>query len=838
MNLRSWADLWRLKTALGEGMFLFSDLNGTAMMWELTPVACDTQGPDFLHTLQQKLRQLLLSVPEDDPPWVLQWFLSDEPADSPTGEQLCPGDEPLQQQWRALLDGHMQRCRRGVFRPLAASEVWRAKQRRVRLLLYPSAASDTEMLDAARRLEETALLAGIHMQPLCGDDCLQWLGRWLTGLHPTAPPGPVQQKDDEQLAIIDSLFAGSHHTDLPVRALCGQDCRYDTRLQVWRIGDRLHRFIPIGNLLQTPSAGALCAEIGADRGGIWDRMPPDTVLCLCSVHLPAEKSKRRIAKVLERARGNTADAVSRRTVSADALQALAQGESLCRVSGGVYVVADSEEQLEERTRRVLALAPSAGLSPVPPRQDHFQMDAWCQHLPGNFDYAADKLWFRRRSRLWHVGHLAAMLPLYGRSRGTGTPGVLLFNRGGEPLLCDPLSRTDRMRNAHSLIIGPTGSGKTALLIYLLLSMAARYKPRLFLVTTLPTFGLLGQWLERFGWSVHRVELTANGEHPIPPFAGAADALAASAEGKSGGDRDTLGELELIASIMVSDQGGKLQYWQSDVLRTAVLDAVRDGQDPMISQVVDQLRTEAEKPVHPERHRQIILEMAGAMNRYTQGVAGTIFNRPGPLWPEADCTILNLGIAGRRGYEHLRTVAYTTFIQRINNLVEANGGDRRQTLVVTDEAHVILGEPQLSLYLSAITAQWRTWGAWKWIITQSLRQIPEDARSVLNLMEWWWCLGLDNDETDSVSAFKGLSAQQKAMLQSTVKEPGKYVEGVVLSDRLSTCFRAVLPALALALAQTDKEERAERVQLMQQMQIGELDAALEIAARMEASSADL
>lgn len=46
---------------------------------------------------------------------------------------------------------------------------------------------------------------------------------------------------------------------------------------------------------------------------------------------------------------------------------------------------------------------------------------------------------------------------------------------------DPLHHEDRKKNAHMLILGPTGAGKSALLVYLLQQMAAMYRPRIFII---------------------------------------------------------------------------------------------------------------------------------------------------------------------------------------------------------------------------------------------------------------------------------------------------------------------------------------------------------------------
>lgn len=59
------------------------------------------------------------------------------------------------------------------------------------------------------------------------------------------------------------------------------------------------------------------------------------------------------------------------------------------------------------------------------------------------------------TRLMFAQHLANLVPIWGRSTGTGRPGITLFNRGGSPLSFDPLSRLDRAMNGHLLLFGPT-----------------------------------------------------------------------------------------------------------------------------------------------------------------------------------------------------------------------------------------------------------------------------------------------------------------------------------------------------------------------------------------------
>jgi hypothetical protein len=95
--------------------------------------------------------------------------------------------------------------------------------------------------------------------------------------------------------------------------------------------------------------------------------------------------------------------------------------------------------------------------------------------------------------------------------------------------------------------------------------------------------------------------------------------------------------------------------------------------------------------------------------------------------------------------------------------------------------------------------------------------------MLNMLEWWLCLVMPKEEVEQISRFKELSAEQKALLLATRKSPKQYTEGVVLTDERALLFRNVPPPLALALAMTEKDEKARRHQIMQERGCTELEA---------------
>jgi hypothetical protein len=71
-------------------------------------------------------------------------------------------------------------------------------------------------------------------------------------------------------------------------------------------------------------------------------------------------------------------------------------------------------------------------------------DDFIRSLPFCFNYELDRKFYKKRASLQHISTVAALSPFYGRSTGTGTAGVVKFNRGGEPLMFDPV--VDKSQN--------------------------------------------------------------------------------------------------------------------------------------------------------------------------------------------------------------------------------------------------------------------------------------------------------------------------------------------------------------------------------------------------------
>ena len=371
--------------------------------------------------------------------------------------------------------------------------------------------------------------------------------------------------------------------------------------------------------------------------------------------------------------------------------------------------------------------------------------------------------------------------------------------------------------------------------------------------------MFGEFAARLGLSVHRVKLAPGAGVSLAPFADAwrlvdtpgqvqtldADALdddpeSVEASAEVDEQRDVLGELEITARLMITGgedkEEARMTRADRSLIRQCILDAahrcVPEKRTVSTGDVRDALRERARDPSLPEVRRARLLEMADAMDMFCQGLDGETFDRPGTPWPEADITIVDLATFAREGYNAQLSIAYISLINTVNNIAERDQFLGRPIINVTDEGHIITKNPLLAPYVVKITKMWRKLGAWFWLATQNLDDLPRAAEPMLSMIEWWICLSMPPDEVEKVSRFRELNDSQKALMLSARKEAGKFSEGVILSKSVEALFRAVPPSLYLTLAMTEPEEKAERYQLMQQFGISELDAAFRVADKID------
>ena len=852
--------------------FLLEDGVSAGALFELEPVGCEARTPQFMTQLRNAIQTALTdAIPEeDDAPWVLQVYVQDEPSlqgfqkEIEAYAQPSAKDTAFTQHYQETFGRHLERISQpgGLFEDTAVTGTpWRGQLRRVRATLYrrlktkgrmpPAVEVEEALNDVATKWVASLASAGIRVKRGTGKDLYEWLLKWFN-------PAPQITEGDPDRLLELAPYPGDENLPFGyelAECLTLSMPRSDNKTATWWFDDLPHTIVTVQGLRRAPEVGHMTAErqAGDHVFSLFDRLPEHTVMVLTLTVKPQDHTRNHIAQVKRAAVGDSAEAALTREDAESVEREMAKGNKLYPLNIAFYVRGKDLKTLRTYTNQLNALLLPNGLQPILQEADLLAQDSYIRNLPMAYDVSLDKI--SRRSRLVFSSHTANLMPLYGRSRGTGHPGLTFFNRGAEPLTFDPLHRSDRKKNAHMLILGPTGAGKSALLVYLLQQMAAMYRPRIFIVEAGGSFALLGQHFQAHELVVNQVTLNPGSNISLPPFADALRLLdkerrlslptdpealpddEEELEEETG--RDILGEMEIAARIMITggDEREDARMTRADrlLIRNAIFQAAKqvreENRDQVLTQdVVDALHQISRDKELPEHRRNRALEMGDGMALFCSGLAGKFFNRPGTPWPEADVTILEMGILAREGYEDQLAVAYISMMSHINDLVERHQHDHRPTLVITDEGHIITTNPLLARYVVKITKMWRKLGAWFWIATQNLEDFPDASRKMLNMMEWWLCLVMPKEEVEQIARFKDLTDEQRSLLLSARKEPGKYVEGVVISDNVEVLFRSVPPPLSLALAMTEKHEKAERAQIMLERNCSELKAVYVIVER--------
>ena len=879
VDLLPWVDYLH-----GEKAMLLEDGVSRAAFFELTPIGTEGRDPEWLRKARDALENALQDSFDEleTSPWVVQMYAQDETSWDEYLQQLHDYIQPrakgtaFTELYLKLFKKHLEAISKpgGLFEDTKVSQLpWRGQQRRVRIVIYrrAKAGSDVRGQEPAPylkvicdRLMGGLANAGIKAKRMDGQAIRHWLVHWFNPRPDHL--GPTDADIRRFYDLVCDEAPTTEEGELPLASgtdfsqnLCYREPLSDVEKGLWYFDGMPHRVVMLDRLREPPKTGHLTGETrkGGDAlNALFDKMPEDTILCITLVITPQDTLEGHLEQLSRKAVGDTQASILTREDVSTARQLLGRKHKLYRGSVAFFLRGHDQSQLHERSLQLSNALLGAGMAPVEPRDEVAPLNSYLRWLPGNFDPNQRRAldWY---TQLMFAQHIANLAPVWGRSTGTGHPGLTLFNRGGAPLTIDPLNKLDRQMNAHLFVFGPTGAGKSATLNNLVNQLIAVYRPRLFIVEAGNSFGLTGDFAQRLGLTVNRIKLSPGSGVSLAPFADAARLVEApdqvkilDAEDLESSDahldsqeddqRDILGELEIVARLMITGgeekEDARLTRADRSAIRHCILDAakicVADNRTVLTQDVRDSLRAAGMQEGMPEPRRNRMLEMAEAMDMFCMGADGEMFNREGTPWPEADLTIVDLATYSREGYNAQLSIAYISLLNTVNNIAERDQFKGRPIVKLTDEGHIITKNPLLSPYAVKITKMWRKLGAWFWLATQNVDDLPPAAAPMLNMIEWWICLNMPPDEVEKIARFRELTPSQKALMLSARKESGKYTEGVILSKSMEVLFRAVPPSLYLALAMTEPEEKKQRYDVMQATGVDELGAAIQIAADLD------
>ncbi|EDS7589210.1 conjugative transfer ATPase [Salmonella enterica subsp. diarizonae] len=867
---------------------LLDDGVSVGAVFSLTPAQTDGRSAERLEEIRDIAEVALQNGPEErsSHQWVVQFFCQDETDLTAEMDHIRGYVSPAAQgsaftdAWLAETECHLQVISRpeGLFQDEVVTGVsWRGQIRQIRMVVYryvnprqrETYPPVVQLRQTCDRLSAALSQAGVVCRRQNGEQIHAWLLRLFN---------PAPSWIDRQTLYRTATWRDSRQDTLPVdtdfsESLFFTRPRSDAKKGIWWFDDVLHRAVAVENLTEPPGPGHLTAECvrGERINALMDMMPPGTVACLTLLAQPQKELEEEFARLGKRALGDNVESERTRDQVEAARSWLKEKHKLYRGALTFLLKAPDMKTLDHHHLSLSTTLMNVGLKPLNPEYDLSPLNTYLRALPMCFNPELDR--HRWYTWLTFVQHFAGLAPVYGRSTGTGKPGITFFNRGGEPLHFDPLK--DRKNSAHLLLFGPTGAGKSATLCVVLCQMLAMHRSRLVLVESGNSFGLLADYCRSLGLTVNKVGIYPGSGVSLPVFADShlildippehltldenqlpelgedvADELIKN--GVPGGDkRDVLGEMEIAAILMITggEKEEKLSRADRGLLRRAlVITAQRVYEEKRqmlpsdLKATMENIATDmSQKPGGgPRWHTKMqarASEMALSLELLTEGTEGELFNREGEAWPEADVTVVDLGHLSREGYESQMALAVISLAGRVNYIGERDQYHNRAGLFVIDEGHVVTTNPLVAPYFAKISKMWRKLGWWLWLGTQNLKDYPNESEKMLNMAEWWICLTMPPDEIAQIARFRNLTEEQKQMLASAKKGQKVngipcYTEGVVMGSTLNALFRSVPPSLYLALGMTEKDEKAQRYELMRAHGCTELEAAFMVARELD------
>lgn len=871
-------------------IFELEDGRSVAAVHDFIPIDSEGVSVKFLAKGRDEIQGFLNDVfkKHKECPWVVEFYNFDELSllnETEALEEEFESTEPLSHLrpfrdcMKELYKKHYKDvCKEGgLFKDeTVTDEPWRGSRRYYRMIYYrrydkrtkpPNGRTAKEELMEIRKAVESRLKQiNVKTRRVGGSDFCISMIRWFN-------PSPKNRTVDELVQSVGNHLVGSERPygfDLSESMVYNKP-RCDKARGIWYFNDKPHTIVSTMGLLRAPLVGSISApqQNGKKARALFDSMPEGAYLSIKVVIADSEETERDIDNLGNRALGGEADGDYIQEECQKAVRKIKEDrDPMYPVELVCFVRGEDENDLRDKQIQANNVLENAGFRTIDNEDDPIAWRSYLYNLP--MAYNPQRNQSRRRSRFLFSQHIANLVPLLGRSRGTGHFGISGFNRGGEPAHVNPLNKGDRQTNGHMTIFGPTGSGKSASLVSIALNYIAAHNARVFIIESGNSFGEAAKYAHSKGVKVKKISMKAKDKTTVAPFANGLKALEAHEEAEEKAkaaneefekqlreeqenhnelddlldehianeeivdieemfadddedeQKDYLGEMALTVHIMISggdaERAKQISVGDKSLIQQALLNAARKVRDEKrLSMLTEDVRdalidmANSDKCAHNEALSLRFMDYANSLDYFCKGLAGQKFNRAGSLWADSDLTVVDMAEFAKDSKESELAVAYLSILNSIHDLAEQNAEreDSRPIIVISDENHLFIKNGLIAKTVIKIVKMWRKLGAWYWPATQNMEDYAGDARVVLSLCEFWLLLGLEPQQADEVAAFKKLTDEEKNLLMSAQKQDKSYTEAIIISKKVHFLMRLVPPSLILTLAGTDEDERKKR-----------------------------
>lgn len=514
-------------------VFLLEDHLTLATVFSIRPIACEAHPESMMQAISRSLKDAIQnSIPcEKNNPWILQLFSVRDNnlikplklmANSIVPERL--NDDFVKAHMRTMQEHFNYISRPGgvFFDQQVTQQLFRGGYLNTYAVLYcrqPEITGKNQHYNSleqikrvSRKLADQWRQCGLGVKRLSGNDFYHWMVRWFN-------PRPKQTGGDIEKLLNKLTFPQKNKKpfgwDLSEQLFFSAPESFE---EGWLFDGLPHKVLTIQSLSVDPTVGHLSAERkrGADDKvfHLLDQLPEGSIFSMSIVMQAQSEAELHLKKIHDSAVGRHALAMKVKGEVETAQKEIADGDYLLPTVMAVYIRGNDLHELHEHEAQTEVLLNSNGFKVITD-DELYPIDAYLRYLPMSYNFEFDKK-YSYRSRYLLLSDIAKLLPVYGRSRGTENPGMVLFNRGGEPLLYDVFK--DRTKNAHLLLLGETGTGKSNLLNFLAMQMLTLYNPRLFFIEAGGSFDLLADYCASLGLSINKVKIDPKQPISLNPFA--------------------------------------------------------------------------------------------------------------------------------------------------------------------------------------------------------------------------------------------------------------------------------------------------------------------------------
>lgn len=866
------------------GVFLFSDNISCGSVYDITPKDLDARSQSELEIFCDQVNEVLMSaIPTvEEAPYVFQFFLEDREPKNIVHEmdQTVHPDmknHALYKAYRDVAGEHfsMMSNPNGIFsddRIEGGDKGWRAIDRRLTLVIFrkatktqwyinkPKNATTTQIFQRdTKRIIEGFKNLNCKVKQLNDSDLFEWLMPWFNpnpaGSDLSAvewlAQNPIEKDPHKKGFAWDLAQMICPEPPIPID-------KEDAERGIVRFGNQYSRHITLQPIYSIPREGVYTTDIvntetNEVRASIWDKIPSQSIMTWTIIPITQERVATQLESLEEKCDKDSASSsnagIMMEQIRPAKLNLIGQTQKIYYFQAGIYLRANSIAELDDKYYNALSVLESAStMRPIQQEHDLFPFDSYIRNMPFVYDPKHDRK-FALRSFLTYTSHIAAVLPLYGRSRGSTNPCFINYNRSGEVIRINPYSKQDKNRVSHSITFGPTGSGKSATQVGQSLSSMAMNYPRQFFIDKGGSFALLADFYEKHGLNVRRIYFQTSSDISLPPFAETEKALlefngqlvVEEDDGSEEERRSYISEMLSVLYLMITGGNQRQMDEMSQQDRSLIQKALKEALELSVEQgeaharpshVVEVLEGLAreERDANPKVADRL-KEFADAVNFYTQGSRGHFFNRPGSGFnDEDDVVILELGILTEESSTDMLAIAMSSLITAITQIGEKHQSSGRHTEVYMDECHYVTVNPLLVNSVVVGVKVWRKINIWLNLATQNITDFPDHAAKILGLLEFWWLLTMSADEASKVQALMQLSSESQRIIKQCRKAPPYYIEGVLISDKYKQglLLRFVPPALLLALGMTDGDEKKKIQDIVDKTGVSKLDAAIQIS----------